>query len=52
MRVLNSEDGEALALVYPADVNRLNPFSFSAMETELRKRLTDDVLAELVSEIV
>lgn len=37
MRVLTAEEGEALALVYPADVNRLNSVSFASMETELRK---------------
>ena len=44
MRVLNPEEGEALALIYPADVNRLNPLPFAVMETELRKRLIDDIL--------
>jgi hypothetical protein len=49
IRALNPEEGEALAMVYLADVSTLNPFAFSVMETELRKRLIDDVLQTLKS---
>jgi len=37
MRVLEAYEGEALALVYSAYVNGLNPLSFAVMETELLK---------------
>ena len=44
MRVLNPEEGEALALAYLADVNTLNNLLFAVMQSELRKRRIDDVL--------
>ena len=48
MVMLTKEQGEALATVYPADVKTLNCVTVSVMLANLRARIIDGVIAELV----
>ena len=47
MIMLTKEQGEALALIYPADMRALSCVTASVMLATIRIRIVDEVLAEI-----